>query len=212
MRFSVLFLHGQPSNGKELDLDFSLEDLETIKVIGKGSGGVVQLVRHKWVGKLFALKVIIITWKASLLLSRFSYVIFFYVAFGLQSIYIFQCQQPIGASFVCFTQHSNQNLSITFWHPSLKGTEIRKMQNCMQIYRFCINVYLLQINVPINHDLSYLAEIITWSLVYYLNQNLVVLLRFKQKVCCLASWSSNAFASYLYVLVLYLLPVQLCWK
>lgn len=61
MRFSVLFLHGQPSNGKELDLDFSLEDLETIKVIGKGSGGVVQLVRHKWVGKLFALKVIIIT-------------------------------------------------------------------------------------------------------------------------------------------------------
>ncbi|KAK3439068.1 mitogen-activated protein kinase kinase 6 [Eucalyptus grandis] len=46
------------SNGKELDLDFSLEDLETIKVIGKGSGGVVQLVRHKWVGKLFALKVI----------------------------------------------------------------------------------------------------------------------------------------------------------
>ncbi|KAL3747614.1 hypothetical protein ACJRO7_016419 [Eucalyptus globulus] len=39
-------------------LDFSLEDLETIKVIGKGSVGVVQLVRHKWVGKLFALKVI----------------------------------------------------------------------------------------------------------------------------------------------------------
>lgn len=42
---------------KELDLQFSLEDLETIKVIGKGSGGVVQLVRHKWVGTLFALKV-----------------------------------------------------------------------------------------------------------------------------------------------------------
>jgi len=36
-----------------------LEDLETVKVIGKGSGGVVQLVRHKWVGKLFALKVIL---------------------------------------------------------------------------------------------------------------------------------------------------------
>ncbi|MFS7965301.1 putative mitogen-activated protein kinase kinase STE-STE7 family [Helianthus anomalus] len=43
---------------KEIDLKFSLEDLETIKVIGKGSGGVVQLVRHKWVGTLFALKVI----------------------------------------------------------------------------------------------------------------------------------------------------------
>ncbi|CAK9326679.1 unnamed protein product [Citrullus colocynthis] len=48
----------QTSDCKELDVDFSLEDLETVKVIGKGSGGVVQLVRHKWVGKLFALKVI----------------------------------------------------------------------------------------------------------------------------------------------------------
>lgn len=28
-----------------------------MKVIGKGSGGVVQLVRHKWLGKLYALKV-----------------------------------------------------------------------------------------------------------------------------------------------------------
>ncbi|KAK7272744.1 hypothetical protein RJT34_29558 [Clitoria ternatea] len=48
----------RPSDGKELEFDFSLDDLETIKVIGKGSGGVVQLVRHKWVGRLFALKVI----------------------------------------------------------------------------------------------------------------------------------------------------------
>lgn len=47
----------QLASTKELDFDFSLEDLETIKVIGKGSGGVVQLVRHKWLGKLFALKV-----------------------------------------------------------------------------------------------------------------------------------------------------------
>ncbi|CAI9759035.1 unnamed protein product [Fraxinus pennsylvanica] len=47
-----------PSETKEINLQFSLEDLETIKVIGKGSGGVVQLVRHKWVGTLFALKVI----------------------------------------------------------------------------------------------------------------------------------------------------------
>ncbi|PIN14343.1 Mitogen-activated protein kinase kinase (MAP2K) [Handroanthus impetiginosus] len=50
-----------PSETKEVDLQFSLEDLETIKVIGKGSGGVVQLVRHKWVGTLFALKVIQMT-------------------------------------------------------------------------------------------------------------------------------------------------------
>ncbi|XP_078431970.1 MAP kinase kinase 6 isoform X2 [Wolffia australiana] len=37
-------------------LEFHLEDLETVKVIGKGSGGVVQLVRHKWTGTFFALK------------------------------------------------------------------------------------------------------------------------------------------------------------
>lgn len=47
-----------PVENKQIDLQFSLEDLETVKVIGKGSGGVVQLVRHKWVGTLFALKVI----------------------------------------------------------------------------------------------------------------------------------------------------------
>ncbi|KAL5572528.1 hypothetical protein UlMin_022125 [Ulmus minor] len=47
-----------PVNNKELDVEFSSEDLEIVKVIGKGSGGVVQLVRHKWLGQLFALKVI----------------------------------------------------------------------------------------------------------------------------------------------------------
>jgi mitogen-activated protein kinase kinase 1 len=34
--------------------------METVRVVGKGSGGVVQLVRHKWTGQLFALKVIMI--------------------------------------------------------------------------------------------------------------------------------------------------------
>eukprot|EP00262_Sarcandra_glabra_P002362 TRINITY_DN1263_c0_g1_i1.p1 TRINITY_DN1263_c0_g1~~TRINITY_DN1263_c0_g1_i1.p1 ORF type:complete len:355 (+),score=45.24 TRINITY_DN1263_c0_g1_i1:191-1255(+) len=48
----------RPSEAKEIDFQFSLEDLEAIKVIGKGSGGVVQLVRHKWMGTLFALKII----------------------------------------------------------------------------------------------------------------------------------------------------------
>ncbi|CAL5440680.1 unnamed protein product [Camellia sinensis] len=46
----------RPSESNELDLLFSLEGLETIKVVRKGSGGVVQLVRHKWVGTLFTLK------------------------------------------------------------------------------------------------------------------------------------------------------------
>ncbi|XP_006656637.1 mitogen-activated protein kinase kinase 2 isoform X1 [Oryza brachyantha] len=36
----------------------SLDDLDAIKVIGKGSSGIVQLVRHKWTGQFFALKVI----------------------------------------------------------------------------------------------------------------------------------------------------------
>lgn len=35
-----------------------LEDLETVQVVGKGSSGVVQLVRHKWTNAVFALKVI----------------------------------------------------------------------------------------------------------------------------------------------------------
>ncbi|MCO5582647.1 hypothetical protein L7F22_036545 [Adiantum nelumboides] len=40
------------------DAVYSLEDMETVRVVGKGSGGVVQLVRHKWTGQFFALKVI----------------------------------------------------------------------------------------------------------------------------------------------------------
>ncbi|KAL5212886.1 hypothetical protein ABZP36_023733, partial [Zizania latifolia] len=36
----------------------SLDDLDAIKVIGKGRSGTVQLVRHKWTGQFFALKVI----------------------------------------------------------------------------------------------------------------------------------------------------------
>ncbi|CAL5444396.1 unnamed protein product [Camellia sinensis] len=47
----------RPSESNELDLLFSLEGLETIKVVRKGSGGVVQLGRHKWVGTLFTLKI-----------------------------------------------------------------------------------------------------------------------------------------------------------
>ncbi|KAH7686176.1 Mitogen-activated protein kinase kinase protein [Dioscorea alata] len=45
-----------PPDVKEESSQIALEDLETIKVIGKGSGGVVQLVRHKWNGTFFALK------------------------------------------------------------------------------------------------------------------------------------------------------------
>jgi len=37
--------------------NISLPDLETVKVLGKGAGGVVQLVRHKWTNETYALKV-----------------------------------------------------------------------------------------------------------------------------------------------------------
>ncbi|KAA8534811.1 hypothetical protein F0562_029747 [Nyssa sinensis] len=40
------------------DNQLSLADFDAIKVIGKGAGGVVRLVQHKWTGQFFALKVI----------------------------------------------------------------------------------------------------------------------------------------------------------
>ncbi|CAE6169022.1 unnamed protein product [Arabidopsis arenosa] len=43
---------------KPADDQLSLSDLDMVKVIGKGSSGVVQLVQHKWTGQFFALKVI----------------------------------------------------------------------------------------------------------------------------------------------------------
>jgi len=44
---------------KPADDQLSLSDLDMVKVIGKGSSGVVQLVQHKWTGQFFALKVLI---------------------------------------------------------------------------------------------------------------------------------------------------------
>ncbi|XP_058086575.1 mitogen-activated protein kinase kinase 2-like isoform X2 [Magnolia sinica] len=46
----------EPPVIKPSDNQLTLADVDTIKVIGKGSGGVVQLVRHKWTGQFFALK------------------------------------------------------------------------------------------------------------------------------------------------------------
>ncbi|KAF8406862.1 hypothetical protein HHK36_005983 [Tetracentron sinense] len=43
---------------KPSDNQLNLADIDTIKVIGKGNGGIVQLVQHKWTGQFFALKVI----------------------------------------------------------------------------------------------------------------------------------------------------------
>ncbi|RDX75193.1 Mitogen-activated protein kinase kinase 2, partial [Mucuna pruriens] len=41
---------------RPLDNQISLADIDTIKVIGKGNGGIVQLVQHKWTNQFFALK------------------------------------------------------------------------------------------------------------------------------------------------------------
>ncbi|OAY64052.1 Mitogen-activated protein kinase kinase 2 [Ananas comosus] len=49
---------GEPPLIKPSDNQLSLADLDAVKVIGKGSEGIVQLVRHKWTGQFFALKVI----------------------------------------------------------------------------------------------------------------------------------------------------------
>ncbi|KVH93995.1 Protein kinase, ATP binding site-containing protein [Cynara cardunculus var. scolymus] len=40
------------------DNQLSLADFDAVKVVGKGNGGVVRLVQHKWTGQFFALKVI----------------------------------------------------------------------------------------------------------------------------------------------------------
>lgn len=40
------------------DNQLSLADFDAVQVIGKGNGGVVRLVQHKWTGQFFALKVI----------------------------------------------------------------------------------------------------------------------------------------------------------
>ncbi|XP_073317668.1 mitogen-activated protein kinase kinase SIPKK-like isoform X1 [Primulina huaijiensis] len=40
------------------DNQLSLSDFDAVQVIGKGNGGIVRLVQHKWTGQFFALKVI----------------------------------------------------------------------------------------------------------------------------------------------------------
>lgn len=54
--FAIVF---QLSPIKPADDQLSLSDLDMVKVIGKGSSGVVQLVQHKWTGQFFALKVLV---------------------------------------------------------------------------------------------------------------------------------------------------------
>jgi hypothetical protein len=49
---------GAPPPIEPLDNQLSLADLEVIKVIGKGSSGNVQLVKHKLTQQFFALKVV----------------------------------------------------------------------------------------------------------------------------------------------------------
>ncbi|CAL9102047.1 unnamed protein product [Musa textilis] len=51
-------LDDQLSLADSVDNQLSLADLDAVKVVGKGGGGIVQLVRHKWTSQFFAVKVI----------------------------------------------------------------------------------------------------------------------------------------------------------
>ncbi|THU52426.1 hypothetical protein C4D60_Mb10t03870 [Musa balbisiana] len=51
-------LDDQLSLADSVDDQLSLADLDAVKVVGKGNGGIVQLVRHKWTSQFFAVKVI----------------------------------------------------------------------------------------------------------------------------------------------------------
>lgn len=51
----------QPSVIQPSDNQLCLADFEAVKVIGKGNGGIVRLVQHKWTGQFFALKVYVAT-------------------------------------------------------------------------------------------------------------------------------------------------------
>ncbi|KAK9101411.1 hypothetical protein Scep_024841 [Stephania cephalantha] len=51
---------------KPSDNQLSLADLDVIKVVGKGSSGIVQLVQHKWTGQFFALKAIQVNFQEDL--------------------------------------------------------------------------------------------------------------------------------------------------
>ncbi|KAK8454790.1 hypothetical protein SEVIR_4G034500v4 [Setaria viridis] len=75
-----------------LDSQLSLDDLDVIKVIGKGSSGNVQLVRHKFTGQFFALKVIQLNIEDSIrrqiakelkinLSTQYQYIVVFYQCF-----------------------------------------------------------------------------------------------------------------------------------
>ncbi|KAF5952993.1 hypothetical protein HYC85_010937 [Camellia sinensis] len=46
----------QPPLIRPSDNQISLADFDAIKVIGKGNGGIVRLVQHKWTSQFFALK------------------------------------------------------------------------------------------------------------------------------------------------------------
>ncbi|KAK4368604.1 hypothetical protein RND71_012396 [Anisodus tanguticus] len=74
------------------DNQLCLDDFEAIKVIGKGNGGIVRLVQHKWTGQFFALKVytpsisISLSWQIAQelrinLSSQCPYVVIFYQSF-----------------------------------------------------------------------------------------------------------------------------------
>lgn len=109
------------------DAAFTLEDLETIKVLGKGSGGVVQLARHKWTGQFFAVKVSHIFVSVSFLDYKWSLLwITFVHGMFIKLIYVYGCSAGscihgmlIKCTCSCMFLRSSQLMyvyTICVWH------------------------------------------------------------------------------------------------
>jgi hypothetical protein len=62
-----------PNPIKPTDDQLSLADIDIVKVVGKGNGGMVQLVQHKWTNQFFALKVLYLLLVEYLACCEFKY-------------------------------------------------------------------------------------------------------------------------------------------
>jgi len=92
LKFVICF---QPPPIKPTDNQLTLADVDVIKVVGKGNGGVVQLVQHKWTSQFFALKVLLLAANCALNLhSLFSYFLFIYPCIGLAYPYTYFLMMP----------------------------------------------------------------------------------------------------------------------
>jgi hypothetical protein len=79
-----------PNPIKPTDDQLSLADIDIVKVVGKGNGGMVQLVQHKWTNQFFALKVIylLLIVNSHILLSHFFLIYAFVLVLSTHTPYL----------------------------------------------------------------------------------------------------------------------------